>query len=73
MAPTVIPAKAGIQLFCSLTWMPASAGMKNWVALVAVYAVLMFTWFTFRRILLRLRARDFNDPRKKHYSIGVPL
>src|SRR3990170_9119558 len=37
MAPTVIPAKAGIQFFHSPAWMPASAGMTNWVALVAAY------------------------------------
>src|SRR3990172_12200189 len=37
MAPTVIPAKAGIQFFRSPAWMPASAGMTNWVALVAAY------------------------------------
>jgi len=37
MAPTVIPAKAGIQFFRSPAWMPASAGMTNWVVLVAAY------------------------------------
>jgi hypothetical protein len=37
MAPTVIPAKAGIQFFRSPAWMPACAGMTNWVALVAAY------------------------------------
>src|SRR3990172_4719957 len=45
MAPTVIPAKAGIQFFRSPAWMPAGvyperrrrAGMTNWVALVAAY------------------------------------
>src|SRR3972149_90651 len=37
MAPPVIPAKAGIQFFPSPAWMPASAGMTNWVALVAAY------------------------------------
>ena len=37
MAPTVIPAKAGIQFFRRPAWMPASAGMTNWVALVAAY------------------------------------
>src|SRR3990172_7290321 len=74
MAPTVIPAKAGIQLFRSPDWMPASAGMTNWVAFVAANTVLMFTWLTFHRILLRLKhalstvegARDFNHLRKRH-------
>src|SRR3989304_9520380 len=37
MAPTVILAKAGIQFFRSPAWMPACAGMTNWVALVAAY------------------------------------
>jgi len=37
MAPTVIPAKAGIQFIPGPAWMPACAGMTNWVALVAAY------------------------------------
>ena len=73
MAPTVIPAKAGIQFCRSPAWMPASAGMTNWVAL-SLHTVLMFTWLTLRRILLRLKhalstvegARDFNHPGKRH-------
>jgi hypothetical protein len=65
MAPTVIPAKAGIKFFRSPAWMPASAGMTNW-ALLSLHTVLMFTSLTFRRILLRLKARDFKHPRKRH-------
>src|SRR3972149_10246276 len=41
MAPTVIPAKAGIQFFRSPAWMPASASMTNWVTLVATYGALV--------------------------------
>jgi hypothetical protein len=35
LPPTVIPAQAGIQFFRSPAWMPACAGMTNWIALVA--------------------------------------